>query len=187
MKDVYSICPQFENEKYKLRFVSRQDCSDLLKVYSDKKSVPLFNSDNCGGDDFYYTTENRMKEAIDYWHWEYAQRGFVRWTIIDKIVNEAVGTIELFHRNANDFFTECGVLRLDLRSDYEKTEEIENILSLIIMPAFEMFLCEKIATKAIPEATERIHALKNLDFLTTEEKLIGHDGTEYEAYLVLMK
>lgn len=41
MQEVYEKCPEFENEKYKLRFVSKDDCSDLLKVYSDLKAVPF--------------------------------------------------------------------------------------------------------------------------------------------------
>ncbi|WP_373265875.1 hypothetical protein [Hungatella hathewayi] len=32
----------------------------MLKVYSDKAAVSFFNSDNCGGDDFYYK-EKRAK------------------------------------------------------------------------------------------------------------------------------
>lgn len=71
MLDVYQECPSFENEKYKIRFLSQADWKELLRVYSDKKSVPFFNSDNCGGDDFYYTSEKRMKEAINYWLLEY--------------------------------------------------------------------------------------------------------------------
>ena len=183
MSSVYKNCPQFENEKYLLRSVSEDDCKDLLKVYSDKKAVPLFNSDNCGGDDFYYITESRMKEAIKYWLWEYSRQGFVRWSIIDKDIDEAIGTIELFHRDLNDYFTNCGLLRLDLRSDYETATDIENILSLIIEPTFELFDCDKIATKAIPEAKERIKALSNMGFVLSKEKLIGHDGTEYQDYL----
>lgn len=38
------------------------------------------------------------------------------------------------------------------------------------------------ATKALPIASERIMALKELDFSPTENKLIGHDGTEYSSY-----
>lgn len=184
MSRVYEICPQFENEKYLLRFVCEKDCKALLKVYSDKRAVPFFNSDNCGDDDFYYTTENRMKEAIKYWVWEYNRHGFVRWSIIDKEANEAIGTIELFHRDSDDYFTNCGLLRLDLRSDYETATEIENILSLIIEPTFELFDCDKIATKAIPEAKERIKAFSNMGFVFSQEKLIGHDGTNYKDYLI---
>ena len=39
-----------------------------------------------------------------------------------------------------------------------------------------------IATKALPSAAERIVALKNLGFIRSEEKLIGHDGTKYDSY-----
>lgn len=185
MQDVYEKCPQFEDENYLLSFVSINDCLDLLKVYSDKKSVPFFNSDNCGGDDFYYTTEKRMQEAINYWFWEYDRKGFVRWAVIDKQNNEAIGTIELFHREADDYFTNCGLLRLDLRSDYETQVEIEKILSLIIPDTYDLFQCDKIATKAIPNANERIKALENLSFIPSNEKLIGYDGTEYDFYYVL--
>ena len=185
--DVYKKCPSFENEHFLLRYVQIEDCSDLLKVYSDKKAVPFFNSDNCGSDDFYYTSEERMKEAIEYWFFEYGRKGFVRWSIIDKNTQKAVGTIELFHRKADDYFTKCGLLRLDLRSDYETADSITKILSPILIPAFKLFHCNKIATKAVPEATERISALQNLGFSLSDEKLIGHDGTEYTDYYVLKR
>ncbi len=187
MYNVYNFCPEFENEYYLLRMVKKTDVSDLLKVYSDKKAVPFFNSDNCGGDDFYYTTESRMKQAIDYWFWEYARKGFVRWSIVSKEANELVGTIELFHRDSNDYFTNCGLLRLDVRSDYEKTNEIKNILKPIIDSVYDLFDCDKIATKAPVTATERVVALAELGFRLSQEKLIGHDGTEYASYYVIHK
>lgn len=187
MMNVYQECTKFENRKYLLRYVKNEDCIDLLKVYSDKSSVPFFNSDNCGGDDFHYTTLERIKSAIDFWHFEYERRGFVRWTILDKMKNVAVGTIELFNRRAEDYFTNCALLRIDLRSDYETTEEIYDILSLIISLAYDLFECDKVATKAQPAASKRITALLKLGFRYTDEKLIGHDGTKYGDYYVMTK
>ena len=187
MVDVYKNCPEYENEDYHVRMVCQEDRMDLLKVYSDKRAVPFFNSDNCGGDDFYYTTESRMEQAIDYWLFEYNREGFVRLTIVSKATDEAIGTIELFRRDADDYFTNCGLLRLDIRSDYEMTSEIIKILRLIMEPAYSLFHCDKIATKALPSAAERIVALKNLGFIRSEEKLIGHDGTKYDSYFVLRK
>ena len=186
MKDVYEVCPQFEKEQYLLRFLSENDGNDLLKVYSDKKAVPLFNSDGCFGD-FYFTSLETMQSVIAAWQGEYQRKGFVRWSIIDKCKEEVIGTIELFHRNADDYFTECGLLRLDLRSDYENASEIESILSLIVPPTFEMFQCDKVATKVIPEANERKNALQKMNFVLSSEKLVGHDGTKYDYYFVLHK
>ena len=185
--DVYECCPIFENDKYLLRFVSEDDCNDLLKVYSDVKAVPFFNSDNCGGDDFHYTIEARMQEAIKYWIWEYERKGFVRWSIVDKSRKEIIGTIELFHRDEKDYFTDCGLLRLDVRSDYEIETEIHKILSLVLRSTFDMFTCSMIATKIVPEAVERIKAVEKMSFEARDEKLVGHDGTEYEYYYVLRK
>ena len=187
MINVYKNCPAFENEFYLLRKAEKEDAKDLLKVYSDSKAVSFFNSDNCGGDNFHYTTENRMAQAIEYWLWEYDRQGFVRWAIISKETKEAIGTIELFHRDANDFFTNCGLLRMDIRSDYEIASEIIKILTLIIEPAYMLFHCDKIATKAIAPAKERIEALKSLGFNLSKEKLIGHDETEYDSYFFVSK
>ena len=185
--NVYKNCPRVENQKFILRLVEDGDIDDLLKVYSDEKAVPLFNSDNCHGDDFYYTTKERMKQALEFWKQAYKNGWFVRWAIIDKRTSAAVGTIEEFHRDAEDFFTDCGLLRLDLRSDYEKSDEIESILSLIVNRSFDLFGCTMIATKAIPAANERRKALKALSFKETEEKLIGFDGTKYGSYFFLKK
>lgn len=187
MKSVYEYCPEFENRDFLLRFIKIEDCPNLLKVYSDKKAVPFFNSDNCGGDDFYYTDEKRMKQAVEYWFWEYSRQGFVRWAVEDKNTKKVIGTIELFHRDSKDYFTNCGLLRLDLRSDYEMSDKIISILSLILDDTFSMFDCDKIAVKAIPQSHERISALTTLGFFPSEELLTGHDGTKYKDYYVCLK
>ena len=183
--NIYQNCPIMENDKYVLRLISDCELGDLLKVYSDIKSVPLFNSDNCHGDDFYYNTKERMEQALNFWKEAYINGWFVRFAIIDKKTNEVIGTIEEFRRNEKDFFTNCGLLRLDLRSDYEKSTEIKSIMSIIARPSFDLFGCAIVATKAIPTATERIKALIELGFTKSEEPLVGHDGTKYYDYYVL--
>lgn len=76
------------------------------------------------------------------------------------------------------------MLRLDLRSDYEKQNIIEDILGIIIPKTKELFDCEMIATKAILFAKERIMALEKIGFCLSEEVLVGHDGTKYDSYYV---
>ena len=182
--NIYEQCPVLENERFKARLISADDCADLLKVYSDKEAVKLFNSDNCDGDDFYYTTPERMKQAVNFWLFSYKEGYFVRFSIIDKKTSEVIGTFEIFKRIADDYFTNCGLLRLDLASAYEERGIIDEILSLIIEPIFGWFDCDMIATKAIPEAAERICALENHGFSLSYEKLIGAYD-EYENYYVL--
>ena len=179
--DVYEQIPVMESEVFLLREIEDGDAEHLLKVYSDKNVVPLFNSDNCVNG-FYYTTMEEMKDTIAFWKREYQKRYYVRWAIIDKNDNCAIGTIELFNRKAKDYFNNCGLLRLDLRSDYEKQDIIEDILGLIIPETREMFACEMIATKAISIAKERIKALEHKGFCLSEESVIGHDGTKYNSY-----
>lgn len=182
----YETCPTFENENFVLRLVDSTDAADLLLVYSDEKAVPYFNSDNCDGDDFHYTSLERMQSAIAFWQSAYQGHGFVRWAIIDKSIHHAIGTIELFNREAKDYFNNCGLLRLDLRSDYERKESILEILHLIIKPAFELFDCKIMATKIPQFAPERKMAVEQLGFAESTEKLVGgNDQKVYMDYYVL--
>jgi len=182
--NVYEHCPSIESEKFQLRFVTEQDRDDLLRVYSDEAAVPLFNSDNCHGDDFHYTTAERMMEAIRFWIWSYAQGYFVRWSIVDRKAGCAVGTVELFHRVSEDSFNGSAVLRLDLRSDYEREADLVDILGLIVPKAYGWFGSDRIVTKAKPIATERIKALRKTGFAPEDAPLIGQDGTQYGDYWV---
>ncbi len=188
MGNPYEICPVYEDENYLLRLVEASDAPDLLTVYSDEKAVPYFNSDNCNGDDFHYTTLERMQEAVDFWLRSYRDKYFVRWAVIDKKAACAVGTIELFRRRAADYFDDCGLLRLDLRSDYEKEEPICSILELIVLPAFALFECGMVATKIPAFAKERRKAAERLGFTASRESLVGgEDGKNYTDYHVLIK
>lgn len=186
MTDPYRNCPSFENDNYLLRLVEAHDAADLLHVYSDDKAVPLFNGDNCHGDDFHYTTLERMQSAVDFWVQSYHEKWFVRWTIVDCRTQQAIGTIELFNRQAQDYFNDCGLLRLDLRSDYEQAQHLYDILTLIVPPAYTMFNCKMIAIKVPPFASERRKAVQKLGFVLSQEALIGsNDGISYTDYYVL--
>ena len=95
MEEIYRSCPEFENNDYILRMVSQEDRLDLLKVYSDKEAVSFFNSDNCGGDDFYYTDYEKFLECMKFWESRYQVRDFVRFTIVDQKQKEIAGMVEI--------------------------------------------------------------------------------------------
>lgn len=163
MDDIYEVIPILEGDSFLLRAVDLdRDLDDLLKVYSDEKAVPFFNSDNCHGDNFYYKTKERMKEAIIFWNREYTQKYYVRMIVEDKSTHTAIGMIELFNRKADDYFNNCGLLRLDLRSDYETEKHIADILAIIVSKTKEMFGCDRMDTKAIAAAKNRVSALKKI-------------------------
>lgn len=181
--DVYEHCPQFFSERFLLRQVCMEDRDDLLTVYSDRAAVPVFNSDNCTGD-FYITDPKDMENCIGFWLREYALRYYVRWSVIDRSSGHAVGTIELFHRTAEDFYDHVGLLRLDLRSDYETEDAITDILTTLLPQAWELFACDTIATKIPGCAQIRAAALRKLGFQPSGEPLYGHDGTAYGDYYI---
>ena len=186
MANVYEKCPKIENDRYLLRFVEKNDADDLLKVYSDKNALPFFNSDNCDGDNFYYPTKEKMQNAIEFWLRSYETRWFVRWVIVDKISSEVIGSVEMFHRTADDDFNDVGVLRLDVRSDYEKSESIQEILRLFIPDAYKLFDCNEIITKVPIYAVERMEAVQRYGFSKSEFLLIGtNDHYAYNGYWII--
>ena len=186
--NVYENCPSFENERYLVRFLKESDSDDLFEIYSDKNALPFFNSDNCDGDNFYYPTKERMNEAVKFWLEAYTKGWFVRFTVVDKSTQKAVGTIEMFRRAASDSFDKCGVLRLDVRSDCEREDVLYGIISVIVPPSFELFGCERIITKAPIYAVERIAAVSKFGFEKAEQLMVGtNDGYAYNGYWTIDK
>lgn len=175
MKDIYEECPVYKNELITLRQTVMDDAQDLLRCYSDEKSVPFFNSDNCHGDNFHYTTVERMQQAIDFWNYSYKSKYFVRWTVILNATNEKIGTIEMFHRIADDEFNHYGVLRIDLQSKYETKPIINDILEIVHENFYKAFDIKAILTKAIPDSTERVTSLLQNGYQPINKKLMIYD------------
>ena len=186
-EDPYIAFPAFGNERFLLRRIENRDVGDLLEVYSDEKAARYFNGDNCNGDDFHYVTEEQMEKAMDFWYYSYEHRYFIRWAIVDKSNSRVIGTMEQFHRDSDDHFSNCSLLRLDLKSDYEQKDTIKNILILVIPSSFQLFHCDKVVTKSFEENVERENALYELGFVNPNQELVGHDGERYRGYWELNK
>lgn len=180
--NIYETCSTLECERFILRLFQDEDCNDLLKVYRDKNALPFFNSDNCDGDNFYYTTEEKMAEAMRFWHMLYEKGWFVRLSIIDKAVSSVIGTVELCLRVSDDAFDNMGILRVDVRSDYEQEEALYDIFSLVTPEVEEMLGCKGVLTKVPIYAVERIKAIQKVGFTKSEHLLIGKTGYAYDGY-----
>ena len=169
--DVYQNCPIIEIERFILRLVKESDAEELLECYSNTKSQRFFNADYCTND-FCYTSLDEMQECIRFWLECYKTRGFVRFAIIDRIQNKAVGTMEMFCGKSWLNGLDGGCLRLDILPEYETENHIFKLVNMANTNFFELFGAEFIVIKAIPEATERITALKRAGytpFVTDEE------------------
>ncbi len=180
--NIYETCPALENEKFLVRLFQDKDCDDLWKVYSDKNALPFFNSDNCDGDNFYYATKERMAEAIGFWNMAYDNGWFVRLSIVDKAVSSVIGTVELCLRVSEDEFNNMGILRVDVKSDYEQQDMLYDIFSLITPEIDEILGCKGVLTKAPIYAVERIKAIQKAGFTKSDNLLIGKNGYAYDGY-----
>jgi RimJ/RimL family protein N-acetyltransferase len=160
----YAACPIYESKHFRLRLVSPDDAADLLLCYSSPEAQAIFNSDNCTSD-FCFSSVDEMKRCIDDWMNAYKARDYVRFSIIEKQSNKALGTVEIF---GSDEKHGHSILRIDICPQYETQEYLGELLQ-IADNFFEDFGCWRIITKAIPKAAERILALKD------------HGYTEYPA------
>lgn len=183
--NIYETAPVLESDRFLLRQVEDGDCDDLLGVYSDKNALPFFNSDNCDGDNFYYATRERMAEALGFWKFSYENGWFVRLAIVDKTVSRVIGTIELCLRVSEDAFDHMGILRIDVRSDYEREEPLYEVAALIVPHIPELLGCGGILTKVPIYAVERRKAMEKLGFSKSEHLLTGKTGYTYDGYWVM--
>ena len=75
-----------------------------------------------------------------------------------------------------------GILRVDVRSDYEKEAVLYEIF-LLVTPELEEWLgCKGVFTKAPIYAVERIKAIQKVGFSKSEHLLIGKTGYAYDGY-----
>ena len=159
MINVYENCPIYETESFILRLVKIEDAEDLLKCYSDKETVSKLNADNCTSN-FYYQTKAEMEQCIKYWLEEYKNQYYVRFAVIPKSKEQAVGTVEIFGGKE-------GVLRIDLAKEYERENSIVEIVKLAINKFAKDFGIGsiKIKTANVPE---RIKWLEQLGFIQSK-------------------
>lgn len=180
--NIYETSPVLESEKFIIRSFKDEDVDDLLQVYNDKLALPFFNSDNCDGDNFYYATKERMTEAIGFWRMAYENGWFVRLSIVDKAASSVIGTVELCVRVSKDAFHNMGILRVDVRSDYEQEDTLYDIFALVTPELEKMLGCKGVLTKAPIYAVERIKAIQKVGFIKSEHLLIGKNGYAYDGY-----
>ncbi len=165
--DVYSPHEPLRGERFTLRLVSKSDAKDLLSCYSDEKAVPLFNADNCSRG-FYMATAEEIEWYIGVWLSEYANRVYIRYSIVDNATGKAIGTIELFDAGEKNGVEHTGILRLDLASRYENERDIAEIMEIITNRlAFAMNL-SAILTKAAPVGAARRNVLESMGFRETQ-------------------
>ena len=172
----YVKCPEYETQNFILRLVSMDDAEDLLLCYNDPEAQKFFNADNCTSD-FKYSTLEEMKACLGFWLDAYKNRYFLRFSIVDKSINKAVGTIEIFGGEHGGEPTDFGVLRIDIRHEYENEEALAELIS-VSDSFFDDVNVEMFITKAIPEAVHRINALLKNGYTPTP---IG-DGAKREFY-----
>ena len=128
--------------------------------------------------------EQNITELLAYgiWHMAYENGWFVRLSIVDKATASVIGTVECCLRVSDDAFDHMGILRIDVRSDYEEEKVLYELFSLITPELYELLGCKGVLTKAPIFAVERIKAIRKAGFTKSEHMLIGKAGFAYDGY-----
>ncbi len=142
----------YETKRFLLRQVREEDAPALLKCYSDPAAVSRMNADNCLRGFLCESLEDLLA-YIRIWQSE----DYARPAVIHKETGQPVGTLEIFGG-------ETGVLRVDLRADYETPEVLTELYAFAAERFPKDFPMGAMVTKAVPEASARREALAALGF-----------------------
>lgn len=147
----------YETQRFFLRQVQAEDAPALLCCYSDPEAVARMNADNCLRG-FLCRNVEELQSYLAIWQSE----DYARPAVIDKSTGMPVGTLEIFGG-------ETGVLRVDLCSEYEKTEVLRELYALALERFPKDFPMGAMVTKAPPSAPARREVLAELGFSGPEE------------------
>lgn len=163
-------CPVYETERFTVRKLKREDAEELFSCYSDLEAARYFNGDCCG-DDFYYTDMKKFKGCVEYWLSRYDAGDFVRWSIQDKERQILIGTVEVCPslKYAADGKM-MGILRIDLKSEYEKEEYLEELVNALVQHIYEDFQVASVLMKIQKDATERKKLIRKLYFVPAKDE-----------------
>ena len=164
----FDECPIYETAHFIFRRVSEHDAEDLFICYSDPITLQHMNNDNCNGE-WRPKSADELKYA---WQKDYERRTFVRWSIIDKITQRAIGTIEIAPLPWGRWFfgkeTPMGILRIDILSRYEQESVFIEITELLAGELARDFEVNQVIIKAPPEEPEKVNALLKNQFTMTD-------------------
>ena len=163
----YAKCPEFETEHFHLRQVRVDDAEELLCFYGDL-SAGMFFGNKMANSIFAsrYATLEEMQKCICVWLNEYRNKYYIRFSVIDKATEKAIGTIEVFdNAGKNDSY-----LHIDLSAPYETQLYISELLTLADAELFRIFDIKNLLIQAVPSAKERIAALLAYGYQSCEGK-----------------
>ena len=160
--DPYASCPEFDTERFHLRQVRGDDAEELLCFYGDLSEWMFFGNEMSNSIfASRHATLEEMRKCISIWLDEYRNKYYIRFSVIDKTTDKAIGTIEVFNNAGKD----DSYLHIDLSSPYETQSYISELLTLADKELFKIFNIKNLLVQAVPSAKERIAALLSAGYV----------------------
>ena len=179
--DPYTEATPLASDRFTLRPMKPDDAEALLACYADPRAWPFFNDDNCSGH-FMFKTRKEMGEAIRIWIICQETRAFMRYTLLDNGV--PFGTVEFCPRNElHPVHGRVSIVRVDVDPAHEQADDLYDLLKCTIRQMMPAFRVDALITKAVPQAVERIAALKAWGFRPTEDQQLTRGFPHYHLWL----
>lgn len=182
----FDVCPEYETDHFVIKKVMLEDAPALLDVYSDSQTRLHMNNDNCGGE-WQCDSIDVIEEGIRSWDQAFDQRNYIRWSIHLKESNKTIGTIELAPVPGElrffDGACSTGILRIDLKSDYETEAIFTEIYKMTNNDMIEVFGIEKIVTKGLDDDHNRLTGLSNSKY----HRLADYEILPFSNYYISYK
>lgn len=171
--DPYAKCPEFDTEHFHLRQVCMEDAEELLCYYGDLSKWMFYgNSWSNGIFTSSHPTLEEMQKCITSWLDEYKNKFYIRFSVIDKAVGKPVGTIEVFDNL--DRAKRGAALHIDLSAPYETRAYLAELLTLADSELFPLFGFKYLIVRALPNAAERLAALRSAGYELFESESREH-------------
>ncbi len=182
MMNPFEKCSVYETGRFLMRKLEEKDIEELFACYSDPEAAKFFNGDCCG-DDFYYTDIGEFRNCVEYWLSRYEAEDFVRWSIQDKERQLLIGTMEVCPslKYAVDGKT-MGILRIDLKSEYERQDVLEELLDVLLKHIYEDFQVASVLMKIQRGADERQKLIRKYCFVPAKDECNISFSDYYVSY-----
>jgi RimJ/RimL family protein N-acetyltransferase len=161
--DPYASCPEFDTEHFYLRQVREEDAEELLCFYGDLSGWMFFGNAWCNGIfSSSHATVEEMRKCIRSWLDAYTDKFLIRLSVTDKTEGKPIGTIEIFDNL--DKAKRGAALHIDLSAPYETQGYLAELLALADEELFRLFGFKYLIIRAVPDAAERIAALRSAGY-----------------------
>lgn len=176
IKSPFIYCPRLKNNRIRIRQLRLDDADKLLSCYQQQGKAPTYFNLDFSNETIPCQNKEQVKNLLKFYLSQSKSKKSVYWTVIDLFNNNSIGVISITPLEKNEDYKNVGLLRMDIKSEYETKEIISAILNMTEQ-LYELFDLNTIISKAWLTSRHRINAMLENGFKESFDRyLIKKDG-----------